>query len=122
MDFVYIINVLAMLTTIGLGFAGWLAPRWTMDTLDLKTAGSVMGVSEVRAASGALFVGVAVAALIINQPLAYAMVGFVYAGAGTGRLTSLILDQPEGSKAKIFFATEALIAAWLIAANLPASL
>lgn len=119
MDFVYIINLLAMLATIGLGAAGWLYPRWTMQTLDLKTDGSAMGVSEVRAASGALFIGVALAAIIINQPLAYAMVGFVYAGAGTGRLTSIILDKPEGNKAAIFFATEAAIAVWLIAANLP---
>ncbi|MEO0636068.1 MAG: DUF4345 family protein [Pseudomonadota bacterium] len=122
MDVIYLINVLAMLTSVGLGAAGWLAPKWTMDTLDLKSDGSVMGVSEVRAASGALFVGVAVAALIINQPLAYAMVGFVYGGAAIGRLTSLILDQHQGSKARIFFLTEAVIAGLLIVANLPAAI
>jgi hypothetical protein len=117
-EIVYYLNVLVMLATIGLGMAGWLAPRWTMELLDLRTEGTKMGVSEVRAASGALFIGLGLSALIINQPLGYAMVGFAYAGAATGRLTSIVIDRPETRNAVLFFITEAVIALWLIFANL----
>ena len=75
------INLLLALTSIGLGVIGWLMPRYTMGVLDLTTAGSTMGVSEIRAASGALFVGLGLGALALGTPSAYAMVGFAWAGA-----------------------------------------
>ena len=49
-----ILNLLLALATIGFGAAGWLAPRWTMEKVDLRDGGSTMGLSEVRAASGAV--------------------------------------------------------------------
>ncbi|MEO0774738.1 MAG: DUF4345 family protein [Pseudomonadota bacterium] len=111
------INILAMLATIAFGSIGWLAPRYTMDKLDLRTVNSRLGLSEIRAANGALFVGLGVAALVINQTLGYAMVGFAYAGAAIGRLTGIFVDHVTKSTAYIFCAVEVVLAVWLIYVN-----
>ncbi len=113
-----LINIIAMLATIAFGSTGWLAPRYTMQKLDLQPVNSRLGFSEIRAANGALFVGLGVAALVINQPLVYAMVGFAYAGAAVGRLTGIIVDRATTPTAMTFCAVEAALAVWLIYINL----
>ena len=103
-----LINILFALASIGLGVFGWLAPRYTMQTLDLHAGGTTMGMSEVRASAGALFVGMGVGALLIGTPTAYVMLGCCWTGAATGRFTSLMLD--GGTRKKwTFFAVEALV-------------
>jgi len=87
-----IINIIFALASIGLGIFGWLAPRYTLDTLDLQAGPSGMGQSEIRASAGALFVGMGVGALVLGGPVAYAMLGFCWLGAAVGRATSLALD------------------------------
>jgi len=115
---VNMLNTIAVLATIAFGLIGWLKPRYTMRKLDLATKGSELGLSEIRAANGALFVGLGVAALAIYTPIAFAMVGFAYLGAGVGRLSSLILDNSIQKTSVTFFAAEAALASWLIFANM----
>lgn len=112
-----LINILAALATIGFGAAGWLAPKWTMEKLDLTDGGSTMGMSEIRAASGALFVVASLGALIMGGPVAYAMLGFIWLGGALGRATSLLLDGKTTRKWG-FFATEIVFGVGLIAINL----
>jgi Domain of unknown function (DUF4345) len=112
-----LLNIALALVSIGFGAIGWLAPRYTMEVLDLAPTGSTMGMSEIRAASGALFVGLGLGALVLATPLAYAMVGFAWGGAAVGRLTSIIADGPTRTKAG-FFAVEIAVAATLLALNL----
>lgn len=113
-----ILNIAIMLATIAFGAIGWIAPRYAMATLKLDLRpDSKLGLSEIRAANGALFVGVGLAALIFAAPVAYAMVGAVYAGAALGRLTSILVDGTRDRKAFGFFALEALLAIVLIALN-----
>ncbi|MEM0900714.1 MAG: DUF4345 family protein [Pseudomonadota bacterium] len=113
-----ILNYAAMLATIAFGLIAWIKPRYAMKKLDLKTDGSTLGLSEIRAANGALFVGIAVAALLINAPLGFAMVGFAYAGAAVGRGTSIILDGSGQTTSYAFIAVEIALAAYLILAHL----
>ncbi|QEE35451.1 DUF4345 domain-containing protein [Octadecabacter sp. SW4] len=113
-----IINILLALASIVFGAFGWLAPRYTMAVLDLHQGDSEMGISEVRASVGCLFVALGVGSLIIATPAAYLMMGVAYAGASLGRATSLILDNPPRNKALLYLGIEAAMAAWLIAANL----
>ncbi|MEM8730087.1 MAG: DUF4345 family protein [Pseudomonadota bacterium] len=115
---VHILNVAAALLTIAFGAFGLLAPAWTAAALDLKPDGSTMGLSEMRASVGGLFVITAIAAIWLNQPLAWAMLGFVYAGAALGRGVSLMLDAPPFAKAAVFGGIELVLALWLILANL----
>ncbi|WP_424971662.1 DUF4345 family protein [Dinoroseobacter sp. S76] len=113
-----ILNILIALLSIGLGCFGWLAPKFTMEALDLQRGATTMGVSEIRASAGALFVGLGVGALILGSPTAYAMVGFAWGGAAMGRLTSLLRDEAPTRRTWGFFATEAVVAALALAINL----
>lgn len=113
-----ILNILLALFSIVLGGFGWLAPRYTMDLLDLRPDGSTMGVSEIRAASGALFIGLGLGAIILNEPMAYAMVGCAWGGAAIGRLTSIIADAAPTRQTYVFFGFEVVVAALLLAINL----
>lgn len=109
MDIADIINLIIALLTVGFGLLGWLAPRYTMDTVDLQDGGSTMGRSEVRAASGALFVVAGLGAMLLWSPVAFAMLGFIWAGGALGRITSLIADGQTRLK-WIFFASELVVA------------
>lgn len=113
-----ILNILAALLTIGFGLFGFVAPRYTAAALDLTTTSSTMGLSEMRASVGGLFVAAGLAAIWLNEPLAYAMIGFAFVGAASGRVLSLALDKPPFRKVLIFGGIEAALAAWLLAANL----
>ncbi len=113
-----LINISIALISIGLGSIGWLAPRYTMDVLDMAPTRTTMGVSEVRAASGALFVGLGIGALLLGTPLAFAMVGFAWAGAAIGRLTSIVADGVQTSRKVSFFVIEAAVAALALGINL----
>jgi hypothetical protein len=66
-----------------------------------------------------MFVIVGAACLWLGTPWAYAMMGFVYLGAGLGRGLSLLLDKPPFPKAHLYFLFEAVFAAWLLIINLP---
>ena len=112
-----ILNIAAGFLTIVFGCFGFLAPRYTMGALHLKTDGSTMGLSEIRASVGCLFVAMGIACIYLAEPMAYAMLGIAYVGASAGRLLSLIIDKPPFSKAFIYFAIEAALALWLVAAN-----
>ena len=113
-----IINIAMALISIGLGAIGWLKPHYTMDVLDLRTDGSTMGVSEIRAASGALFIGLGIGAIILGTPLAFAMVGFAWGGAAVGRLTSILADGEASLRKWGFFVTEVVVAVTLLGVNL----
>ncbi|WP_028956462.1 DUF4345 family protein [Sulfitobacter sp. 20_GPM-1509m] len=113
-----ILNVIAALVTVAFGLFGFIAPRYTADTLDLAPTNSTMGLSEMRASVGGLFVVSGLAAIWLDAPLAYAMVGFAYAGAAAGRVVSLFLDKPPIKKLLVFGGIEATLALWLIVANL----
>ncbi|WP_299147822.1 DUF4345 family protein [uncultured Tateyamaria sp.] len=113
-----ILNIIACLLTIGFGLFGFLAPRYTASALDLTTTHSTMGLSELRASVGGLFVVAGLGALWLDHPLGYGMIGFAFTGATLGRAVSLVLDKPPFAKVMLFGGIEAALAAWFIAANL----
>ena len=113
-----IVNILLALFSVGLGAIGWLMPRYTMKLLDMAPTNSTMGLSEIRAASGALFIGLGLGAIVLNTSLAFAMVGFAWGGAAIGRLTSLIADGDATRQKTTFFVIEAAVAATLLGINL----
>ncbi|MEM8578313.1 MAG: DUF4345 family protein [Pseudomonadota bacterium] len=113
-----ILNIVAALLTIAFGLFGFVAPRYTAAALDLSPGATTMGLSEMRASVGGLFVVAGIAALLIGTPMAYAMIGFAFAGAALGRAVSLVFDAPPRRKVLLFGGIEAALAAWLIPANL----
>jgi len=112
------LNVLMALMTIAFGAFGFLAPRFTASALDLEIGETTMGLSEMRASVGGLFVAMGIFAIWSGLPMAYAMLGVAYSGAALGRLMSMILDRPPFRKAMLYFALEAGPAAYLLLANL----
>lgn len=112
-----ILNIAAALLTIGFGLFGFLAPRYTASALDLAPTDSTMGLSEMRASVGGLFVVAGAAALWLGSSTAYAMIGFAFAGAALGRILSMIFDKPPVKKVLVFGGIEAALAIWLLAAN-----
>ena len=111
------VNPALALVSIALGLIGWIWPTYVMETLKLSVQdGTNMGYSEIRAASGALFVGLGVGALVINTPTAYIMMGIAWGFAALGRATSLALDGQSELK-WIFFMIEIVVALVLIALN-----
>jgi hypothetical protein len=104
-----ILNYLFAALSIGLGCFGWLAPKYTMGALDLTPGDTTMGESEIRASAGCLFVGLGVGVLVIGTPVAYAVLGFAWAGAALGRLTSIVLDGTSPKK-WLYFLVEAAVA------------
>jgi hypothetical protein len=112
-----ILNTLCAMLTIGFGLFGFVAPRYTAAALDLAPTTSTMGLSEMRASVGGLFVMAGLAALWLDHPIAFAMIGFAFVGAAMGRVLSLIFDKPPAVKVLIFGGIEAALAVTLLLAN-----
>ncbi len=113
-----LINQVSAVLTIGFGLFGFIAPRYTAAALDLAPTETTMGLSEMRASVGGLFVVAGLAAIWLGEPIAYAMIGFAFAGAALGRVLSLLFDNPPVRKVILFGGIEAALAAWFLAANL----
>lgn len=101
-----ILNIVFALISIGFGCFGWLAPKYTMGALNLEGHTDTMGMSEISASAGCLFVGMGLGCLILGSADAYAMLGFCWVGAAVGRLTSCLRDGTSQKK-WIYFAVEA---------------
>ena len=112
-----IVNIIFAILSIGLGCFGWLAPRYTLGALDLHIGETTMGLSEIRASVGALFVGMGIGALLMGTPEAYVMLGFCWCGAAAGRLTSVIMDGASQKK-WVYFIVEAAVGIPAILLNL----
>ncbi|MEM1288283.1 MAG: DUF4345 family protein [Pseudomonadota bacterium] len=117
------LNIFAAFATIGLGLFGWLKPEFTLEFLGLApTDETGLGKSEIRAASGALWVGAGAMALMLFTPTAFLMLAAVWAGAAIGRLTAIFADGATKGQPVVFFGVEALFAIMLLTANAPAVL
>lgn len=114
-----LLNPLLALMTIFFGGFAFLAPRYTASALDLATTTSTIGLSELRAGSGGLFVIMGLWCLITGEQTAYFALGVAYLGAGLGRAVSIVIDKPPLKKALIFLAFEWPPAAFLIWHNWP---
>lgn len=114
-----IVNILIALMTIGFGAIGLVSPRFTAQALDMQPTETTMGLSELRASAGGLFVAMGLACLLIDADWPWAALGVAYAGAATGRAVSMALDGPPQPKALMWFGFEALPSAWLLTLNWP---
>ena len=114
------LNIIAALLTIGFGAFGFLAPRFTASALDLSPTNSTMGLSEMRASVGGLFVAMGIVAILSGNPAFYVAIGIAFTGAALGRVLSMLRDAPPMRKVLLYFGIEAVLAIWLIGANIGA--
>lgn len=117
-DAMDIINYLVAILTLGLGAFSMFLPKRAMVALDLRAGDTTMGLSEVRASVGGLWLFIALGALLFNSTEGYLMLAIGYTGAGLGRLISIVKDSPPMKKALLFLAVEVIFAALLFANNL----
>lgn len=110
-------NFFLCIITIALGLIGLMAPKYTARAIDLHPGDTLMGLSEMRAASGALYVALGFGALWLGS-VGVLMMGIAWAGAAFGRGTSLLLDDRSRQK-WTFFIIEAAYAAVAIGLNWP---
>jgi len=113
----YLAIALALLTIV-FGGIGFVAPRYAASALDLAPTNSTMGLSELRAGSGGLFVALGLWCLL-SGGIAYFALGVAYLGAGAGRVLSILLDKPPTKKVLLFLAFEWPPAAYLLWAYWP---
>ena len=88
----------AMLTLL-FGLIGFFKPRLLLDNMDIKLE-SPAAVSEARAVFGGMNLGPAVAALVLNEPLVYSLLGIAWGTLLLARFWSLAVDN-IGVKAAI---------------------
>ena len=80
------------LACLALGLLGLLAPMQAARLVGLTPVGP-LGVSELRATYGGLFIGMGLACLALDSPLAYGTAGAAWLGAAVGRGVSMAIDR-----------------------------
>ncbi len=112
-----VINMVGAMATVAFGLCGLFAPRYALQIMDLQPGETAMGLSEMRASGGGIFVALGLACLLLNAPSAYLGLGIAYIGQSVGRAASIVLDAAP-RKAAIALGIEAGFALWLVAANI----
>ncbi len=97
-----------------MGLLGVLAPNRVARLVSIEPVGG-LGVSEIRATYGGLFLAMGVTCLLIRSPDAYLIAGASWVGAGFLRFPSLILDKGSFPKALGGAAVELTIGLLLLA-------
>lgn len=112
MDWIQLAHYLGALLNVVLGLAALVFPRRVADRLGLYLKGK-LGLAEVRATFGGLFLGLGAFCLIQGHPLLFRMLGFGWLLVGTGRLVSMVIDESMTRDNVVAFSVEMLIA-WLL--------
>jgi len=83
--------VVGALITLLIGLVGFFKPALLLDQIDI-TLGSPAAVSEARAVFGGMNLGTAVAALVMNEPVVFTLLGIGWATLLAARFWSLAVD------------------------------
>ncbi len=86
-----ILQIIAAVGTIATGVVSLFFPRSIRGFTGLTAEGG-RGITEIRAVLGAFFIGLGGAALLLNDPAAYQMLGITYLVVGAVRLVSMFVD------------------------------
>lgn len=99
---------------VGLGLNGLLRPAATAEFTSMSPVGKI-GVSEIRATYGGLFLALGAFALASGSPVAFRTLGWGWAGAALGRVFSIAVDGSREPRNFGAVAFEAVIAGLLLA-------
>ncbi len=90
--FVIILRWIVILGTLATGLIALFKPTSILGFVGFEGIGG-RGITEVRSIIGGLFIGLAAAPLILNDPVAYKMLGIAYLAIGITRLPAMFLDR-----------------------------
>lgn len=102
---VTILRWIVILGTLATGLISLFKPRSVLGFIGLEGIGG-RGITEVRAIFGGLFIGLALAPVLLNTPAAYTMLGIGYLAIGIARLPAMFLDRSVVSSNWISVAIE----------------
>ena len=103
--FLSILQFIAIIATIAIGVFSLVAPTRIEGFTGLKPIGG-RGVAEIRAIFGGVFIGMGVAALILDKSIAYPMFGIIYLSIGLIRVVTIFLDKSRESSNLISIVSE----------------
>jgi hypothetical protein len=113
MTFLEILKIVAAIATIATGLISLIRPRSVQGFTGL-TAPGPRGVTEIRAVLGGAFVGLGVAPLILNQPVAYQVLGVTYLTIAVARIFGIALDRSFETSNLVSLAVEIVFGIILI--------
>ena len=90
--------ILGALLTITLGLLGAVTPRRVSKVVGIEPIGGI-GLSEVRATYGGLFIALGGACIVVNSSQVYMVVAAAWLGAAAMRVLSLCVDRGSFPKA-----------------------
>ncbi|MDX9865567.1 MAG: DUF4345 family protein [Anaerolineaceae bacterium] len=91
MNILTILKIIIAVGTIGTGLLALLKPNSIDGFTGIKATGP-RGVTEIRAIFGGLFIGLGAAAILLNAPAAYQMLGIAYGAIAVVRIPAMFLD------------------------------
>ena len=92
------LSIIGAVLCTAMGLLGVLAPNRAAKLVSIEPVGG-LGVSEIRATYGGVFLAMGVTCLVIRSPDAYLIAGASWLGAGLLRFPSLVLDKGSFPKA-----------------------
>lgn len=101
------LQLIAIIVTIAIGVFSLVAPTKIEGFTGLHPL-SGRGVAEIRAIFGGVFIGMGIAALLLEKSVAYPMFGIIYLAIGLTRVVTIFLDKSRESSNLISVASELL--------------
>jgi hypothetical protein len=108
-----IFQIIAVIGTILTGLYALLAPTKIEGFTGLRPIGG-RGITEIRAIFGALFIGLGIAAFVLDKAVAYPMLGIMYLSIAVVRIISMFLDRSAERSNYISIAAEVLFGVLLM--------
>jgi len=113
MTLLKILQLIAVLLTIGTGFVSLVAPRSVQGFTGL-TAPGPRGITEIRSILGGLFIGLGIAVFILATRETYQMLGIMYLAIAAVRLVSIFMDKSPVQSNWISLVTEIVLGVILV--------
>ena len=105
--FLSILQLIAIIATIAIGLFSLVAPTRIEGFTSLKAVGG-RGAAEIRTIFGGVFIGMGVAALLLDKSVAYPMFGIIYLTLGVIRVATIFVDGSRERSNLISIASELL--------------
>ena len=87
-----ILKIIAAVGTLATGVLGLVRPAALTGFTGLRPAGG-RGLTEMRVSLGAVFAGLGLAALLLNAPAAYRLLGLMYLAMAAVRVPAMVIDK-----------------------------
>jgi hypothetical protein len=113
MTVLLVLKYLVVVVTLATGLISIIWPKSIKGFTGLE-ATSPRAISEIRAVMGGVFLGLGIAAFVLNTPQVYQMLGIAFAAIALVRGISIVLDHAAVQSNIISLATEVVMAVILI--------